>query len=595
VLLTATAYSTNSKNFDSLLQLLPYRPKTDLGLPGPWEARDPEAFSCLPVVTVLGLPDVLALARKRGDLDAEDRPFVVLGNERNYLPANVSLIPTFYKLPLEAEVRRAFDAGCFNHAWRRPQSVYDDEAGEIDTATDSGYNTALTDWMSSPPALREFVRQNLSTADHAEQLAFSPPAFPDVDADGQPLGTSGPEQFELFTGGESGRDPDTGWGFGTAYAPFQLGLDQRRKFLEPLLEKLDGATDDKLIQLVKIVKTCAVDERGKVLVFVARHRTALYVSRTLRQTFLHLNVACTIEERRGKPSLRSLNARTEIQHAFSPNAHGEPTDVESDVLICTDADGVGINLQDADTVVNYDVPSAADIVFQRAGRILRPTRRPDRAVRIYTLIPAVVPMTTASAVDARMRDRLKRLHKRHAKSSAIIGSSLLSETEAIDFLERQTIEVEKWFQQGDLASSLGAVGEHSLARHLSVLEENRERAASLAEPLHSAKFTGDHRRSVAVVFEIATEYRFVVYDPQADRMEKTDHRAVLDLIRSAPDEPIAPVGGAEIERAGNRAVNLWCAQNHLDARDAKKICVVYLLPVAEATDVRQAVIRSFSE
>jgi hypothetical protein len=293
--------------------------------------------------------------------------------------------------------------------------------------------------------------------------------------------------------------------------------------------------------------------------------------------------------------LRSLNARTDIQHAFSPNAHGEPTDAESDVLICTDADGVGINLQDADSVVNYDLPSAADIVFQRAGRILRPTPRPDRTVRIYTLIPAVVPMTTASAVDARMRDRLKRLHKRHAKSSAIIGSSLLSETEAIDFLEQQTIEVEKWFQHGDLASSLGAVGEHSLVRHLSVLEENRERAASLPEPLHSARFTGDDRRSVAVVFEIQAEYRFVVYDPEADRVEKTDYRTVLDLVRSAPDEPIAPVAGAEIERAGNRAVNLWCSNNHLDVRDAKKICVVYLLPISEATDVRQVVIRSLSD
>jgi hypothetical protein len=301
------------------------------------------------------------------------------------------------------------------------------------------------------------------------------------------------------------------------------------------------------------------------------------------------------ERRGGKPALRSLHARTEIQHAFSPRAHGEAPEVELDVLICTDADGVGVNLQDADTVVNYDLPSAADILFQRAGRILRSTPRPDRVVRIHTMVPRVVPLATASPVDARMRERVNRLQRRHARSSAIIGSSLYSETESIDLLEDRTIDVEKWFQHGDLASSLGRGGEHSLATHLTVLEEHREHAASLPEPLHSARFTGNDRRAVAVVFQIGTEYRWVLYDPQEDTVEKTDYRTILDLVRSTPDEPIAPVAGNEIERTGNRAVHLWCSQNDLNVGDARKICVVYLLPLSEGTGSRRAVLRSLAD
>ncbi|WP_366145953.1 MULTISPECIES: C-terminal helicase domain-containing protein [unclassified Nostoc] len=58
---------------------------------------------------------------------------------------------------------------------------------------------------------------------------------------------------------------------------------------------------------------------------------------------------------------------------MSPRSHNYKANREYDVLICTDADGLGVNLQDADTVVNYDPPEGADELFQRAGRVLRMT------------------------------------------------------------------------------------------------------------------------------------------------------------------------------------------------------------------------------
>ena len=75
---------------------------------------------------------------------------------------------------------------------------------------------------------------------------------------------------------------------------------------------------------------------------------------------------------------------------FSPVSNGyEPSPDSPDVLICTDADGVGVNLQDASVVVNYDLPHGANGLIQRLGRVLRPSPTPGRTLTVLSLVPRV--------------------------------------------------------------------------------------------------------------------------------------------------------------------------------------------------------------
>lgn len=593
VLLTATAYGTSSRNFDSLLYLLPHRQRDHLDVPGPWEARDPDEFSRLPVVTILGLPDVLALAQRRGDVDADGRPFVMFRDERRYLPSSVNLIPVYYELPLQTELREAFDASCFDHAVKIPQLGYDDETGEFETAADAGYNTALNAWLSSPPAMEELIKHNLATEDQVEQLSLGDQVELELRSTAQEPADSA--QFELLPAAVPAlTSKHAGWGHGKGYAPFRLGRDWREKYLKPLAESLGVTPDRKLEQLFRIVRLHCIEEGGKTLVFVRMHRTAIYVHTQVQQCVPHLAVACTVEEHHGKPTLKSRHARDEILRRFSPRSHGEKPQDEYDVLICTDADGVGVNLQDADTVVNYDPPSGADVLFQRAGRVLRMTVRPDRLVRVYTMIPSIVRDATDSRAEMHIRERFRRLNRRHARSREITGSALLADTERVDLLREANVRVKDWFREGDSASSFGDGIEHSLGAHMRILGEHGEYAASLPEPIHTAKTTARFREPrVVIFFTVDGEYHSVVFNPELGRIREIDVRKLLELAQSEPDEIRAPTRGEDVESAGNRAVQLWCAEKGTEISRAKKICVIYLQPPPETADIRQLLFPSF--
>lgn len=84
VLLTATAYGTNTQNFNSLLYLLPRRSRTAPNTLTAWTASTPSAFTKLPIVTILGLPHVINMAHERNDIDENGRVFIQLADERRY-------------------------------------------------------------------------------------------------------------------------------------------------------------------------------------------------------------------------------------------------------------------------------------------------------------------------------------------------------------------------------------------------------------------------------------------------------------------------------------------------------------------------------
>lgn len=81
-------------------------------------------------------------------------------------------------------------------------------------------------------------------------------------------------------------------------------------------------------------------------------------------------------------------SRKEAVHGFAPNSSDAPPDAtdDFDILIATDVLGQGVNLQDARTVINYDLPWNPMRVVQRNGRIDR-VNSPHATIYPLTFFP----------------------------------------------------------------------------------------------------------------------------------------------------------------------------------------------------------------
>ncbi len=100
-------------------------------------------------------------------------------------------------------------------------------------------------------------------------------------------------------------------------------------------------------------------------------------------------------------------ARREVLRAFAPRAQGGPVPapaLETDVLIATDLLSEGLNLQDAERVVHYDLPWSPARLAQRVGRIDR-LGSAHSAITTVTFLPPA-PLARALALEQRLARKI---------------------------------------------------------------------------------------------------------------------------------------------------------------------------------------------
>jgi hypothetical protein len=122
---------------------------------------------------------------------------------------------------------------------------------------------------------------------------------------------------------------------------------------------------------------------AKTIVFTDAQPTARYLLQRLR----HRRVAAVFGHA-GRFAAGDAT-RLEVLRAFAPSAQGgcrlAPA-LETEVLIATDLLSEGLNLQDAERVVHYDLPWSPARLAQRVGRIDR-LGSPHRAITTVTFLP----------------------------------------------------------------------------------------------------------------------------------------------------------------------------------------------------------------
>lgn len=591
ILLTATPYSTSIANLNSLLALIPRTGNKNLwGEHQTLKIRNIPDFIHLPMCSVIGLPHVIKLAQKRGDIDEDGRIFIQYPDRRRYMPKTIRLKTVTYELPTDDLFKTAWNAGCFNQLKRARQWVVDDRAtGENDmlsASIDYIRNTAIEAWLSSPIALRIAVRKNLLTQDPE---AINTPLW-----DVLPLHGVGRQREETLEGVLKDETKP--------YKTFlKLSQREREHYLLPLRDGLQSVqenykNDSKLMALCEIIRE-RCQNGGKALVFTTLHATADYLHNALSEIFSELHVDSTVD---GK-SLKPIKERQRMQKSFAPKANRADIDIDDilDVLIVTDADGVGVNLQDADTVISYDLPREADKMIQRVGRVLRPTDEKERQVHLYVLYPkGDIPDPEMKTVMNKVMERFNRVTRRHDSAQQILSSPVLpsltsaeqGDAEQVIHLDHE-VDVNALLEgSGDILAQLSDEVDTSRAiQHQAVLEDlrYRERALNLGDNISSARtYIGDDTLVYVLVLDgNAKKHVPLLYNQTIRGFIEKEETELLDLL--ACDETISPalLKAGEVEKVVNFVVRKWCRVNEKDIGLVRKVCALVLTP--KGRDLRE--------
>ena len=172
-----------------------------------------------------------------------------------------------------------------------------------------------------------------------------------------------------------------------------------RRVLDRLRELLKRApaTDPKADALDRVLTA----RPAKTIVFTDAQPTARY----LMQRFRHRRVAAVFGHV-GRFAAGDA-ARRDVLRTFAPRAQGAPLPpaaLETDVLIATDLLSEGLNLQDAERVVHYDLPWSPARLAQRVGRIDR-LGSSHSAISTITFLPPA-PLAGALAIEERLATKV---------------------------------------------------------------------------------------------------------------------------------------------------------------------------------------------
>src|SRR5690242_17490392 len=149
------------------------------------------------------------------------------------------------------------------------------------------------------------------------------------------------------------------------------------------------------------LETLLAARAGKTIVFTDAQPTARYLLQRLR----YRRVAAVFGH---VGRFASGDApRQEVLRAFAPYAQGgsrPSAALETDVLIATDLLSEGLNLQDAERVVHYDLPWSPARLAQRVGRIDR-LGSTHGSITTVTFLPSP-PLARALAIEERLATKL---------------------------------------------------------------------------------------------------------------------------------------------------------------------------------------------
>ena len=565
VLLTATPLTKGVADLNNQLLLLPHTAPPSyvqtngqrvfagvgehLVAPCAWKVLEGQdffdAFVNLPVCTVISTSQVaknFATATPQGD-------YVEFADGKRWIP-QIALKKIKVPAPLEREMTEALDQGFFRHTlksfrlrgkWQRSESTIETQA--------------LLGWSSSPLALQEVVAQTID---------------------------------------------------GTYKADFIKSIEDRREKLSPILDALRQQPYEKDVKLQALCR-CLRQFKAqgqKAIIFTERHATAIYLERALAQLMPHVQVANVVKETKREYKLKNFDKEVfDLILAFAPEANADKIEADRpsrtyDVFITTDAYGVGVNLQDASIVVNYDLAWTPETIIQRAGRILRFWKKP-RQVSFYLFVGRFEHDVPRQQTSARLEERLRRLTNRARKAEKFSEIPVIPDqdsTEINSLRDLPSVTIED-LGLADITQIEEFTGVSRFLKHITELNDNAAYAAAIPDDISSAMVHTGPSALLYLLLKYNRAYHWMLYDiTRGDLRRNVQEDALLDLIQCSSETPIAAIDPNQIEELAQHCKQLWCQQAHPpQPENIERICTLYLQPQTEATDLRDVLSNTIDE
>lgn len=529
LLLTGSPYARDIDNINNQLFLLPHTAESQALLPDyvddarAWTVSNASEFVQLPVASQLTTPHV---AKYYGQQEGQDI-YIKFGGSRRYIP-KVNLHTITFPLFFDAELSDAILNGCFDLDSRNP--MFREVLKRV----------VKVAWVSSPLSLQGVLEKVIDT----------------------PGGSNAYELEKL---------------------QFTWNRQQRQSALEPLisqLKKLTESSDIKLQALSSILQK-AQTKSQKVIIFCERHATVVYLYNSLKKLLPSLQVTATIESNKDsqKFEMKETKEIEKLIKRFAPIANAAEGESEEtyDVFISTDAHGVGVNMQDASIVINYDIDWTPIGPTQRAGRILRFWHLP-RTIEIYAFVPTLTSQTNLQYDLVEIQKRWKNLIVRHQESRKLIDLPVLTsdDTQEINLTEMAS---QTTIQSGELnLSALADVDISPYYQHTAKLQLNRSYAEGIADDTVSAKTYSGETPSVYILLLHKQAYHGVFYNPQKLELREPNIVNVLDAIACHEETEIANVDYDEVEKLSHSGIQAWCEKHSAKWEDVERICTLYLKP-----------------
>ena len=563
VLLTATPLTKDVDDLNNQLLLLPHTAPPSYLLPTgqmvmegigdhlvqaeAWKILDTEQFFEdfieLPVCTVISTSQVaknFATATKQGD-------YVEFEDGKRWIP-QIEVRKIRVPVPLERQMSQALDDGYFRHKiqsfkhrgqWRRSETTIEEQA-----------NLA---WASSPLALREVLTQT-------------------IEEDGYRV-------------------------------KFLKSKQQRSDRLQPILVALDafGYEDDAKFQALLHFLRLFHAQGQKTLIFTERLTTAVYLENGLRGTFPELRVANVVEETKAGYALKNFDKEVfDLILDFAPAANRDKAAERKrkarylDVLISTDAYGVGVNLQDAQVVINYDLAWTPDSIIQRAGRVLRFWDTP-RKVSLFVFVGELREDIQRQGASGRVEKRLQQLTRRTRKAEKFGGVPMLPDEDTIQLTtlaNLPSVTVEN-LGMADISQIEEFTGVSRFLKHITELSQNMAYARDIGDDITSALDSGEDQPYVYLLLRYQRKYYWALYDVQRQELRSIQEDALLNMIQCGRETSTAEVDPNEIEEQAQRCKKLWAQTQRIDdAGSIERVCALYLKPRRERSGLAGVLARA---
>lgn len=535
LLLSGSPYGTDVENINTQLCLLPHTAESRVLFPDfaddarAWRIESAAEFTKLPVASQLTTPHV---AKYYGQAYLEDI-YIDFNGDKKYIP-QVTLHSIYFPLPNEHELTPVFLNGYFDLETAHP--IY---RKNIEIAIKIA-------WASSSVALLYLLGRVVDTPGGAKEFDFAK----------------------------------------NQTSNFKFSRSERQEVLNPIIKKLKKLTferDIKLQTLVSLLKSFHA-QNEKVIIFCERLPTAAYLEKGLARLMPLLRVFSTIDVN------YSTKKTSEIESAiarFAPHANNATNEYDEtyDIFITTDAFGIGVNMQDASVVVNYDIAWTPIQPVQRAGRILRFWHSP-RKVQLYTFIPRLSVKTELRYELLNIQQRWENLMERHSESRKLIDLPVLT-TKTMQEIYMPDVATEKVFMEsGSLKLDIADDEDVSpYYKHTAQLQLNRGYASNINSDIISAKTYPGSYPLIYVLLKHNEEYHWSVYEPKSKQLRSPTVVKLLDLIACNENTETALVESEEIEVLSDYCIRAWCNANNVSEQEVIRECALYLKPINEGDTV----------